>query len=134
MDRLIAIIFAAFLFVATAHAADADNWSWTKEDTIRQVLATTLTVIDWGQTNDIVERADRVELNPILGPHPSKQAVQNYFLTVLVLQPAIARLLPREATVWGFDIKPRTAWQYLYIGVEWTAIASNFRGGLKIRF
>jgi hypothetical protein len=129
------LIFTVIIFLCSgpiiSHAAD---WSWSKEDTTREVVGLGLTVVDWGQTNDIVAHADRLELNPILGTRPTKEEVRRYFTAVLILHPLISALLPSSAEVWGFQLKPRTSWQYVYIGVEATATASNWRGGLQVRY
>lgn len=130
MKKLL-VIFLVFIFPQLSYSAD---WSWKKEDTTRQAIATTLTIIDWGQTNHIVDRDDRIELNPILGTHPSKDKVKDYFISVLILQPLVAAALPSEINIFGYDAKPRMAFQYIFIGVQTTATVSNFKGGLRIKF
>lgn len=126
-------IIAAVLLLLPAGVLAAD-WTWTKEDSMREVAGTALTVIDWGQTNDIRRHEGMIELNPILGRTPSRQTITNYFATVLVLRPLISLALPAKAEVLGFELRPRLAWQYLYIGVEATATVSNFNGGLRMSF
>lgn len=119
------------LLTTTAFAAD---WTWDAADYAREAVALGLTVIDWGQTRDIRHHAGMKELNPILGREPSDGKVNGYFTTVMILHPLITAALPKKATMFGVDLSPRTAWQYFYIGVESTAISSNWRGGLRMRF
>ena len=120
--------------ILTASPGIAADWTWSKEDTVREAVGLGLTILDFGQTNHIADSDDRLELNPILGPRPSREEVRDYFAAVLILHPLISYALPAKAEVWGFNLKPRTAWQYFYIGVEATAVASNWRGGLQIRY
>lgn len=119
------------LFATSSFAAD---WSWTKEDVAREIISTGVTVIDWGQTQDIRNHNGMVELNPILGRQPSRDSVNTYFGTVILLHPVISAILPRQAELFGFDLNPRLAWQYIYFGVEAAAISSNYRGGLRMAF
>lgn len=132
MIRMILILVAMLSLTPTVHAAD---WSWDKADVAREVAGAAITVVDWGQTNYIAGHPDRyLELNPILGPHPSRTAVRNYFAGVLVLHPLISAAFPKHVTVWDCELSPRLAWQYFYLGVEATATLSNWKGGLKMEF
>lgn len=117
-----------------ATPVSAGDWKWDRGDTACEVVAAGLTVIDWGQTRDIRNHKGKLELNPILGPTPSNAAVDNYFGMVLLLHPLISAALPKQADLFGIEIRPRQAWQYFYIGVESTAISSNYRGGLRMSF
>jgi hypothetical protein len=128
------ILMTAAIAIMLSTPVLAADWTWSKEDTVREVVGLGLTVIDYGQTMDLATREDRVELNPILGPHPSRENVRDYFLAVLVLHPLISLALPAEADIFGYKAKPRMAWQYFYIGVEVTATASNYNGGLRLKF
>jgi hypothetical protein len=128
------LLLAIVLAIGVCGSSHAADWSWSKADTAREIAGLALTVVDWGQTNDIVTRADRLELNPILGPRPTRKEVRRYFTAVLILHPIISALLPSQAKVWGFNLKPRAAWQYIYIGVEATATVSNWHSGLQVRY
>lgn len=130
MKTLITTILILMGLSGTSPAAD---WSWSKEDIAREVLSAGLTVLDWGQTKDIVGRG-RIELNPILGHHPTNRAVNNYFTGVIVLHPLISAALPAYAEVFGLEIRPRLAWQYFYFGFEGAAVVSNWKGGIHVRF
>jgi hypothetical protein len=130
MKKLI-ITFLLLLITTTAMAAD---WSWNTKDTLLEAAAIGMTVVDWGQTRDIRNHNGRKELNPILGPHPSNAEVNRYFGIVTALHPLISLALPKKCELLGVELNPRLAWQYIYIGVEATAISSNWRGGLKLSF
>lgn len=124
-------LLVVLLFASTSYAA---NWQWTKGDIAREVVSAGITVIDWGQTQDIRNHNGIVELNAILGNKPSRAAVNTYFASVMVLHPLISAALPSEAELLGMEVHPRAAWQYIYFGVEAAAISSNFRGGLRMSF
>ena len=131
MLRLFTTVLLSLILAVPAVAAD---WTWSKEDTAREVLGLGLTVIDWGQTNDIRNHDGMIELNPILGRTPDQEAIRDYFVGVLVLHPLISAALPARADLFGYELKPRTAWQYFYIGVEATATISNYNGGLRLKY
>lgn len=90
-----------------------------------------LHVADWGQTRNIVHRADTgcdgaptcIERNPILGRNPSIKRVDSYFLFTAVAHTAISYALP---PAW------RRGWQYVTIGVEAGVVGYNYSIGLKI--
>lgn len=128
------IIVAVFAVVVIATKAQASGWEWDAADYAREAVALGLTVVDWGQTRDIRHHAGMKELNPILGREPSDGKINGYFATVMILHPLVTAALPKQATILGLKISPRTAWQYFYIGVEATAISSNWNGGLRMRF
>lgn len=132
MKRLIVSLILV-LSVNTSHAAD---WSWDRADYIRQIICTTLTVIDFGQTRDIKNHRELVEMNVVLGPHPSDRAINNYFGIVLVVQPLVAMALPREIdTKWFGKLYPRVGFEYAYIGVEGvTTLSNTFRYGLNLDY
>lgn len=129
MKRLVVVLIVLFPYLA--RGAD---WSWDGADIARELVGAGVTVIDYGQTQDISNHGGEVELNPILGPHPSRAGVRNYFAGVLVLHPLISAALPKHIVLWGCELSPRLAWQYFYLGVEATATTSNFKGGLKFSF
>lgn len=99
--------------------------AWSGKDTALEVISEGMTVVDWGQTQDIRNHNGMIELNPILGRSPSRGAVNAYFISVLAIHPVISIALPESC---------RTIWQSIYIGVEWTAISSNYNGGLRLSF
>jgi len=126
------IAIAAFLILTVE--GQAADWSWDRADIVREGVSAGLTVVDWGQTRGIRNHNGMIELNPILGWAPTNSAIGNYFGSVLVLHPIISALLPKDVNFAGFQLNPRLAWQYFYLGVESTAIISNFNGGLRLAF
>ena len=98
---------------------------WSTKDTILEAVSEGLTVVDWGQTNNIRDHSGMIELNPILGRSPSRGAVNAYFGTWLAIHPLISYVIPSEY---------RTIWQSIYIGVELTAVGSNYKSGLRLSF
>ena len=56
--------------------------------------STALIVADYTQTHDITHRDEFIEINPILGKHPSGGRVRAYFGTVLTAHSLIATHLP----------------------------------------
>jgi len=51
--------------------------------------------MDWRQTREISHHPDRwIETNRYLGPHPSKEAVDSYFLFTTVAMIAVAHVAP----------------------------------------
>ena len=123
-----------FTFMLLSFPVFAAEWTWNKGDTVREVIGLGLTVVDWGQTNDIASRKNWIELNPILSQRPTRKEVREYFTYVMILHPLVSLALPAEVKIFGFKTKPRMAWQYIYIGVEGTATSSNVCGGLRVTF
>jgi hypothetical protein len=114
-----------FLLIACPAWADyrfAENWS--KTDTAYEVVYVGLTIIDWGQTRNIV-REHYEESNIILGKHPSMSEVDTYIPLAIVAHAVIAAALPP---------KYRRYWQVLWIGVEAGATINNAKLGLRIEF
>jgi hypothetical protein len=127
------IMFCLILSL-TGIPAYAADWKWDTADVLRELVAEGVTVIDWGQTRDIRHHDGHYEMNPILGRTPSNESIGKYFGTILVLHPVISALLPKEADVFGWHTHPRSAWQYIYIGVESATVISNYRGGIRMSF
>ena len=79
---------------------------------------------DYRQTRVIAENPDKwIETNPILGDHPSKQRVRNYFIGAAIAHTGITALLPQGPY--------RTLWQVLSIGWEAGMVSANYRIGIK---
>jgi hypothetical protein len=131
MKTLILAMALSLLIPSLSIAAD---WSWDRTDVLREVISDGITVVDWGQTRDIKNHNGHSELNAILGTHPTDAAINTYFTEVMIIHPIVSALLPKTITVWGFEIKPRMSWQYLYLGVEAATISSNYRGGIRLSF
>jgi len=71
-------------------------------------------VMDWGKKWSA--GGPRHEENPVLGLHPSNDAINNYFISSLVLHALIADQLHGK---W------RTAWQAAWIGLELGTVQRN---------
>lgn len=125
------IISVFVLIVACTSVQAADPWS--KSDITREVAYLALHVADWGQTRNIVHRADTgcdgqptcIERNPILGRNPSIKRVDTYFAVTALAHVAISHALTHE---W------RNGWQYITIGVEAGYVGNNYSIGLNIDF
>lgn len=117
--KFLIILFLTLLPVqAFAH-------DWNKTDVALEVVSAGITIVDWGQTLNISDHGGMYEMNPILGKHPERREINTYFISVLTIHPIVSMLLPPKA---------RTIWQSIYIGVELTAIGSNYKSGLRMDF
>lgn len=126
------IIFIIFILFLNCTVAKAD---WTKTDTAYQITYSALHIIDWGQTRYIAKNSlTRSEMNPILGKHPSVGKVDTYFIGTLVGHTLISVLLPEKVYLLGLKIRPRRAWQGIWIIIETGYVAHNFGAGVKIAF
>lgn len=124
----LAILASLGLFAGPVCASD-----WTRDDTAWQAGYLALHVADWGQTRNIVRRADTgcdgdplcIERNPILGRNPSIKRVDTYFAFTALAHTAISYALPPD---W------RRSWQLITIGVEAGVVGYNYKLGLKMDF
>ncbi len=102
------------------------SWEWTKEDTQRQLAFTAAQLLDWKQTRHTVNNpCNFVEQNPFLGPHPTRSAVNNYFLITTFGNYFIARALPNPY---------RKYFQMYCIFEEINCTGNNINIGVKTRF
>ena len=102
----------------------AENWSWT--DTALETTYVALTVVDWGQTRNIVNsKGEYSEINPILGRHPSMGKVDTLIPAGIITHGLIAMALPP---------KYRRYWQVFFIGFESANVISNYQAGLRVDF
>ena len=98
---------------------------WTKADSLRQGAVLAAFYADYTQTCQIARSPHLRELNPILGPHPSRTAIDRYFITGAALHTAIAYFLPTDA---------RRKWQNGTIAIEIGFIAHNqFNLDVRVR-
>lgn len=99
---------------------------WSKADTTRQAAYTMLHIQDWRQTIEIANHHDKYkELNPILGPRPSRHDVDIYMASTLILNPIIAASLKPKYRKW---------FQWTGIGIEAYCVGNNFAIGLSGEF
>lgn len=116
-------------YLANRPKATRGRKEWTRWDTGWEIACEALLVADWIQTRngDFSPGAKnrKREENKILGPYPSKKAIDRYCLTAIALHPIIAYALPQP---W------RGAFQAGTIGIQIIAIGSSVDFGVKIRF
>ena len=113
-------LFLTFTGLAVSYSAD----KWTTEDIMLEVTALGLKAIDWRQTRTIAKHPNLYwETNPILGEHPSIEAINRYFITTALGHVFITHLLPQ---------KYRKYWQLLWIGISANCVYHNYRIGIKI--
>lgn len=125
---MLGILSCFGLGAAPVYASD-----WTKDDTGWQVAYLALHVADWGQTRNIVHRADTgcagdptcIERNPFIGRNPSIRRVDTYFAFTALTHTAISYALPPD---W------RRGWQMITIGMEAGVVGYNYSIGLKMDF
>jgi len=105
-------------------AADPDRWTWVNTGLEAAFVAATF--VDVLTTNALLHDGI-TEMNPLLGPRPSKARLYATMLTANVLHCGAAYFLPAR---W------REAWQGLGLGVELGIILHNesFYGSLKLTF
>ena len=119
-------LLAALSLVALAAPAVADDWTWTRGDTIREATYLTLQLVDWRQSCEIVKHPELYrETNTILGEHPSQSELNRYHIAAALLHVGIARALPKPT---------RDFWQYVSLVIEVDAVAHNRSIGIRIPF
>jgi len=100
--------------------------SWNTVDTARQFAFTGALIADWSLTDYTAQHPEsRSEINPILGKHPTREAVAWYFAGCGIGHAAVSVVLPQKITrdkkpvkLFGIEINPRAIWQYVWIGTE----------------
>lgn len=116
-------ILLAVLMLVGLPARAADPWS--RADIIRETAVVTVSTADWLQTIELTQRMGRPELNPLLGPHPTRGEINRYFAASILLHVAITRALPARF---------RPAWQYGSIGWELAIVGHNASVGIRVTF
>jgi hypothetical protein len=121
MPRKLAVL-VTLLAALEAHAEP-----WTRMDTVNEALFAATVLVDQGQTVYGVHRAGLAEVNPVLGRHPSREAIWVYGAGATIAHAAVARLLPRPY---------RRAWQHVWIVNQLGYIGHNARmaGGFHFAF
>jgi len=114
--------FAALCFALPAHAGD----DWTREDTWKQVVFTTLLAVDCAQTRYEISHPGRTrEGNTMIGPYPSKGRINNICMATGLGHFGISYVLPQ---------KIRNDWQWATIAVEIFVVRDNYRIGARMEF
>jgi hypothetical protein len=106
---------------------------WTKKQILLEVASETMILMDYGQTLNIARNPQKYsEMNPIIGRHPSTEAVSRYFISWIIIHPIVTHFLPSKSK----DHKwiNRENWQYVTIAVEAGAVGNNLSIGIGVRF
>jgi len=145
MKKLMRLLMITGMLAVPSLSQAADPWS--KTDVALQAAYTVLHVVDWGQTHWISNnptithhesssnpdgsatfsswKTYRQEGNSILGKNPSKQKINAYFVSTLLLHTTISHFLPS---------KYRTAWQAVTISLEGLVVSKNIKAGVEFNF
>lgn len=99
--------------------------SWSHGDTVRQSVFTTLALVDWLQTQEIVKNDLYDERNRFIGSQPSMHRVNTYFAVTTIGNYLIAKHLPCRA---------RRLWQYVFIGERIGVVNHNINIGIRINY
>lgn len=88
---------ALAVHLTPSKAALCDEWE--TKDTALAVTAGVATAADWGQTLNMVRRQEsgdysRMEMNPLLGPTPTRGAVNRHFLRSVIVTGVLTCTLP----------------------------------------
>lgn len=103
---------------------------WKKEHIVLESIWQLLNVVDWGTTTNIAARKSDGywEINPILGRHPSREAVHVYMAASAVGHLAATHLLLKYCP------KAVPFWEMLTISVTGSLVMSNLSVGLRVAF
>lgn len=125
MARIRIIVILLCLSWFAMNQANAQSLEWTNTQKGLAVAAVMLHTIDWGQTRHIASNLHKWrELNPVIGPAPSRGRVNGYFLLTGVTIGLMAHFMPRF----------RTTLLSVYVGGQVLNTARNFSLGLKMSF
>ena len=120
--KYLLVIISVLVLSSCAYTPDR----WTKEQVMLQGVSSTLNIIDWGQTLDIVDKPDTYcEINPIVGKHPSRAEVNRYCACALIGKILVTYLLPS---------KYRKYWLGSNILISGYLVQNNYRIGLRINY
>ena len=112
---------AAVVLLILAMPAVADEW--TEDDTIVQLTLTSVMMVDWMQTMNGVQSGKASEMNPLLGPHPSRQRINLMIGGAILGHAAVAYILPQPM---------RRIWQVTVLVAEVGAVAGNATLGIGL--
>lgn len=109
------------------NSSSADKWDKT-ELTLASIFTIT-TIVDWGQTRDIVKTNHKEikyrETNLYLGENPSMSKVDTYMPLAIITSLTAAHYLPkkyRKALLFGLSL------------LELNALRNNHSLGLRVKF
>ena len=117
---MIKIIFFLLLFNTICYASD----EWTYTDTLLEGTLYIVSSMDVSQTLTFGRNPKYIEMNPILGKHPSKAKIIGYPIIGLITHTYISSKL---------DKPYRELWQMFWISVEVSAVQHNRSEGIGIK-
>jgi hypothetical protein len=124
-------IIPIILILTSTQVFAFDNWN--TEEKLFWGFKTVGMYIDYEQTKYISDHPDEYhEKYGVfwLGKHPSKDKVTLVFAGSYIIQTGIVHILPRDADVFGYKIKPRRIFQSFSVGVTSFNVGNNFRIGI----
>jgi len=122
MLRKILIVLLLVLGSSTGHAA-TDWLGINTKNNIPAWTAAALIVADWGTTLDIEDHREVHEENSTLGPHPTRGAINKYFISKLALHWLINQYKPA-----------RNIWNIQQVAISAKAVHGNWSLGLRLNF
>jgi len=135
MRSLVICYLMKILLLILSISSISCTTKWTREDTYFESALVAISIIDFKQTMDIVDKryegSDQFttrqhnESNPLMRNHPHHSEVYQMFAGGLILHCLIAEALPEG---W------RRSWQLLWIGIEANAVNTNFNCGINVTF
>ena len=136
---LAAVILIAAMFIIPVRCSQAtesgDEYRWVATEAAWQIL----NYADWMQTRQIARDPDRYrEHNPILGDHPSLEAVNVYMVVGSAAHLAASYYIPEVMQAAGapdsWVKNSRAVFQYVTIGLTAGCVANNYAIGLRVSF
>lgn len=124
MKKTILLALALLTLAQTVHAGE---WftPFRRDDYLREIAYTAITVIDWRQTQILTADNNYKEANPFLGEEPSRSEVDTYMALTTAAHWLITWALPRDK---------RPLWQWFWIGIETGAVVNNYGVGIRVSF
>lgn len=120
------IVYSILFWIALlAYCGSVRADDWSDADVARETVFVALLATDYRQTMMIADNPDKYyerQIGGIIGHHPSKGRINNWFAVATAGHILIADQLPPG---W------RAAFQYLSIGMEGRTVYANFRIGLR---
>jgi hypothetical protein len=140
-------LFCLFLAGCTGCGEQAKADEWTVADTAWETGFTIAAIGDWIQTDHIADCPDNqpstracplgyreIHIQRIIGEHPSRAAVNEYFTAVIIGHIFASNLLPVEYKIFNWSLNPRRIWQITTFSFEADQVHHNLRAGVKIEF
>jgi hypothetical protein len=120
------IIFICILGLFTCNCAGYHpGVKWSARNTVLESVGAGVQIVDWMQTNHIIDSSRWYELNPILGKYPTRGELAAYMVTTLSLHFLVSLFLPEDY---------RTVWQSVTLGGRFGAVYYNHLNGVRPRF